>query len=135
MICQPITSNLQRIYEYIGVILQEQTAPTQEITSTAKEVEPTTQKPDSSTPVPATVKTTQQQVTDSTAVPPTSGPSAQTSTPAGKLFIAMNEVNIIISLTFVRETVHSIYMYLVKTCAYIYILYTIHMQHINFVAQ
>ena len=78
---------------------------------------PTTQKSDSSTPVPATVKTTQQQVTDSAAVPPPSAPSAQTSTPAGKLLIAMNEVNIIISLTFVRETVHCIIqMYLGKTC-------------------
>ena len=65
------------------------------MTSPAKEVEPTTQKPDSSTPVPATVKTTQQQVTDSTAVPPPSAPSAQTSTPAGKLSIAISEVIII----------------------------------------
>ena len=72
------------------------------MTSTAKEFEPTTQKPDSSTPVPATVKTTQQQVTDSTAVPPPSAQATQSSTPAGKLSIAISEVII----------VHCIYTYL-----------------------
>ena len=70
------------LYEYIGVVFKEQTTPTQEMTSPAKEVEPTTQKPDTSTPLAAAEKTTQQQVTESTA---SSAQSTQSSTPAGKL--------------------------------------------------
>ena len=69
------------LYEYIGVVFKEQTTPTQEMTSPAKEVEPTTQKPDTSHPVAAAEKTTQQ-VTESTA---SSAQSTQSSTPAGKL--------------------------------------------------
>ena len=54
------------LYEYIGVVFKEQTTPTQEMTSPAKEVEPTTQE----------------KVTESSA---SLAQSTQSSTPAGKL--------------------------------------------------